>query len=109
MTTDTAALDKIAATLRQSEPVIDNVDFTTAVIAQLPRADALPAVFRHGIVLGATAIASALVARYSVLPAIPDLLEAFAAAAADPATALLAAGALAWSTALAALWMTARG
>lgn len=103
MTTDTVALDEITARLRQSEPVIDGGDFTTAVLAQLPRADALPEGLRHGIVLGATGIASALVARYSVLPSIPDLLEAFTAAAADPATALLTAGALTWGAALAAL------
>jgi len=85
MNTEFRTLDAISARMRHAEPVIDDGDFTTAVLAQLPRAEALSDGIRNAMVLGATALGSALAAFFGVLPAVPDLLEAFAVAAASPA------------------------
>ncbi len=108
MKTDSRTPEAVAARMRHTEPVIDDIDFTTAVLAQLPRANALSDGFRNAIVLGATVLGSALAAWYSVLPAIPGLLEALTVVATNPAPALLAAGALTWGAAFAALWSVAR-
>jgi len=105
MTKDIDKFDAHLARLRESEPTIVDDGFTAAVMTRLPRANALPAWISNSIVLGATAIGSAIVAWRIPLPPAGVLLDA---ATTNLPALLIAAVALTYSTAAGALWTANR-
>jgi len=100
MTTDIDKLDATLARLRESEPSIADDGFTAAVMTRLPRANALPTWISNTIMLGATAMGSAIVAWRIPLPPADVVLEV---ATANLPALLIAAVALTYSTAAGAL------
>ena len=105
MTRDIENLDTTLARLRESEPTFSGGDFTASVITQLARSNQLPAWISNGILLGATALGSAIVAWQIPLAVPVGLLNA---AAANFSAVLIAGVALTYSGALAAVWAAHR-
>ncbi len=105
MNEDSAHLDTLAARLRKTEPAIADGDFTRAVLAQLPPGRARRAWLHDALLLGATALASAIVAWRIPFPAVVSLLDAVSA---DFQALTLAGVILTYATAAAAVWAANR-
>lgn len=105
MTKDIDTLESTLARLRDTEPTIADNGFTAAVMTRLPRANELPTWISNAIVLGATAMGSAIVAWRIPLPPAAVLLEA---ATTNLPALLAAAVALTYGTAAGALWTANR-
>jgi len=105
MTTDIDKLDATLARLRESEPTISDDGFTAAVMIRLPHNNELPTWISNAIMLGATAMGSAIVAWRIPLPPANVLLEV---ATANLPALLIAAVALTYTTAAGALWTAGR-
>jgi hypothetical protein len=103
MTKDIQPLDATMARLRQSEPILTDGDFTATVITQLVPTKELPVWISNGILLGATALGSAILAWQIPLAAPASL---FNAATANLPAVLIAAVVFTYGGALVALWAT---
>ncbi len=104
MKNDPPALEPLAARLRTTEPTLPGSTFTAAVMANLPRADALATWQKNTIILAATALGSAVVAWQLPSTNAAGLLMA---ATTDWVVLLGTAVVVTYSAAVAAVW-TAR-
>ena len=105
MKSDIATLDALAARLRQTEPAVADGNFTAAVMAQLPPTNVRPTWLRDGLLLGATALGSAIVAWQTPLPAVASLLDAVST---NFQALTLAGVGLTYGAAFAAVWVANR-
>ena len=105
MTRDIENLDATLARLRESEPAFSGGDFTASVVTRAWRSNQLPPWMSNGILLGATALGSAIVAWQIPLAAPVGLLNA---AATNFSAVLIAGVALTYGGALAAIWAAGR-
>lgn len=98
-------LDATLARLRDSEPLLDGGDFTAAVMTQLPRATRVPAWLQNAILLGATALGSAIVAWQTPVPPVATMAQALIASLPE---LVGASAALMWGAAVAGIWVVSR-
>lgn len=105
MTDNDNKLDAMLARMRESEPTLDGDDFTAAVMAQLPRNDGVPAWLQNTILLGATALGSAIVAWQMPVPPVTVLAQSLIA---NLPELVGASAAMMWGSAVAGIWVASR-
>jgi hypothetical protein len=105
MSDDPRSLDATAAHMRQTEPAIAEDHFTAAVLVQISRPRELPTWVSNTMLLGATALGSAILAWQIPLTDLTSLLNA---ATTNLPAVLIAAAVSSYGGALAAIWAADR-
>jgi hypothetical protein len=101
MSDDFHTLDATVTQLRQTEPTFADSHFTASVMAQVSQSHELPTWASNSILLGATALGSAILAWQTPLVDPTNLIEAVTT---NLPAVLVAAAASTYGSALAAMW-----